>query len=255
MKRLELYNIFSETVRVAYGDLCYFRRNIIQVTISSIIGPLLYLLAFGYGMRSGSTGAADVSYIAYVIPGIIAITTLTAGFASSSQKILIQRLFYTSFDELILCPMHTPSIILGKSVIGMLKGLVGSACMLVLALFLTPDIFLTPGFIGCIVLSCFVYSLMGVMAGLLANSSPTLNMLGAILITPMTFLCGTLFSVSSLPEAVAYVIWCLPLTHSSEIIRATALGWAFPWWSLVTLVVFAIGFFIIDCKLIKEKLY
>jgi ABC-2 type transport system permease protein len=255
VKRFTPYNIFSETVRVAYGDLCYFRRNIVQVTISSIIGPLLYLLAFGYGMRSGSTGAADVSYIAYVIPGIIAITTLTAGFASSSQKILIQRLFYTSFDELILCPMHTPSIILGKSVIGMLKGLVGSACMLVLGLFLTPDIFLTPGFIGCIVLSCFVYSLMGVMAGLLANSSPTLNMLGAILITPMTFLCGTLFSVSSLPEAVAYVIWCLPLTHSSEIIRASALGWAFPWWSLITLVVFAIGFFIIDCKLIKEKLY
>ena len=249
------YNIFSEILRVAYGDLCYFRRNIIQVVISSIIGPLLYLLAFGYGMRSGSTGAADVSYIAYVIPGIIAITTLTAGFASSSQKILIQRLFYTSFDELILCPMHTPSIVLGKSVIGMLKGLVGSICMLVLGIFLTPDMYLTPQLVACIFLSCFVYSLMGVMCGLLAKSSPTLNMLGAILITPMTFLCGTLFSVSSLPEVVGYIIWCLPLTHSSEIIRATALGWAFPWWSLVTLVVFAAGFFIIDCKLITEKLY
>ena len=142
------YNIFSETIRVAYGDLCYFRRNIIQVTISSLVGPLLYLLAFGYGMRSGSTGGADVSYIAYVIPGIIAITTLTAGFASSSQKILIQRLFYTSFDELILCPMHTPSIILGKSVIGMLKGLVGSFVMLVLGLVLTPDMYLTPALVS-----------------------------------------------------------------------------------------------------------
>lgn len=249
------YNILSETFRVAYGDLCYFRRNIVQVTISSLVGPLLYLLAFGYGMRSGSTGGADVSYIAYVIPGIVAITTLTAGFASSSQKILIQRLFYTSFDELILCPMHTPSIILGKSVIGMLKGLVGSFVMLALGLVLTPDMYLTPALVFCIFLSCFTYSLMGVMAGLLANSSPSLSMLGSILITPMTFLCGTLFSVNSLPEVVAYVIWVLPLTHSSEIIRSTALGWAFPWWSLITLAVYALGFFIIDCKLIKEKLY
>ena len=151
--------------------------------------------------------------------------------------------------------MHTPSIILGKSVIGMLKGLVGSFVMLALGLVLTPDMYLTPALVFCIFLSCFTYSLMGVMAGLLANSSPSLSMLGSILITPMTFLCGTLFSVNSLPEVVAYVIWVLPLTHSSEIIRSTALGWAFPWWSLITLAVYALGFFIIDCKLIKEKLY
>ena len=249
------YNLLGETMRVAYGDLCYFKRNIPQVLVSSLVGPLLYLLAFGYGMRSGSTGGADVSYIAYVIPGIISITTLTAGFASSSQKILIQRLFYTSFDELILCPMHTSSIILGKSVIGLLKGLVGSFAMLILGLFLTPDIFFSASLVGVIFLSCFVYSLMGVMAGLLANSSPSLNMIGAILITPMTFLCGTLFAVNSLPVAVADIIWVLPLTHSSETIRAAALGWSFPWWSLVTLAVYACGFFIIDYKLIKEKLY
>ena len=249
------YNIFRETYAVAYGDLCYFRRNMFSVLISSLVSPLLYLLAFGYGMRSGSTGAADVSYIAYVIPGIIAITTLTAGFASSSQKILIQRLFYTSFDELILCPMHTASIILGKSVIGMLKGLLGSFIMLILGLFLTPDIYFNLRLCLVIFLSCFVYSLMGVMAGLLAHSSPNLGMLGAILITPMTFLCGTIFSVSSLPPVVASIIWVLPLTHSSEIIRAAALGWAFPRWSVVTLCIYAIGFFVIDYKLIKEKLY
>ena len=249
------YNVFSEAYRVAYGDLCFFRRNILQNIVSSLIGPLLYLVAFGYGMRSGSTGGADVSYIAYIIPGIVAITTLTAGFASTSQKILIQRLFYTSFDELILSPMHTPSVVLGKSVIGMLKGLVGSIAMLILGVALSDTLFITPQLLLCIILSSFTFSLMGVMAGLLANSSPTLTMISSILITPMTFLCGTLFSVSALPEFFAMAIWVLPLTHASELIRATALGWAFPWWSFVTLVAYAVGFFIINCKLIREKLY
>ena len=104
---------------------------------------VLYLLAFGYGMRSGNTGDLDVSYLAYVVPGIVSITTLTAGFASSSQKILIQREFFTSFDELILSPMHTSSIVFGKSVIGMLKGIIGASIMLLLGKIVEPSISIT----------------------------------------------------------------------------------------------------------------
>ena len=250
-----MYNILGETARVAYGDLCFFRRHILQVIISSMVGPLLYLIAFGYGMRSGSTGGADVSYLAYVIPGIVSITTLTAGFASSSQKILIQRLFYSSFDELILCPMHTSSIIFGKSVIGMLKGLIGAFIMLGLGCIIEPSVHITVGLILCIFFCCITFSLLGVMAGLLAKSSPTLNMISSIVILPMTFMCGTLFSTSSLPDWAANIIWALPLTHSSEIIRASALDWTFPWISVAVLLVYFIAFFVIDTTIIRKKLY
>ncbi len=250
-----MYNILGETARVAYGDLCFFRRHILQVIVSSMVGPLLYLIAFGYGMRSGSTGGADVSYLAYVIPGIVSITTLTAGFASSSQKILIQRLFYSSFDELILCPMHTSSIIFGKSVIGMLKGLIGAFIMLGLGCIIEPSVHITVGLILCIFFCCITFSLLGVMAGLLAKSSPTLNMISSIVILPMTFMCGTLFSTSSLPDWAANIIWALPLTHSSEIIRASALDWTFPWISVAVLLVYFIAFFVIDTTIIRKKLY
>ena len=250
-----MYNLLGETARVAYGDLCYFRRNLIQVVISSMIGPLLYLVAFGYGMRSGSTGEYAVSYLAYVIPGIVAITTLTAGFASSSQKILIQRLFYSSFDELVLCPMHTSSIILGKSVIGMLKGLVGATIMLGLGVIIEPRIHISVALILCILFCCVTFSLLGVMAGLLAKSSPTLNMLTSILILPMTFMCGTLFSVSSLPDGISQIIWALPLTHASGMLRALVLGGEFPWLSLLILALYFTLFFAVDYMVIRKKLY
>lgn len=220
-----------------------------------MIGPLLYLVAFGYGMRTGSTGGADVSYLAYVIPGIVSITTLTAGFASSSQKILIQRLFFSSFDELILCPMHTPSIIFGKSVIGMLKGLIGAFIMLGLGHILEPAVHITVGLILCILFCSVTFSLLGVMAGLLADSSPTLNMISSIVILPMTFMCGTLFAVDSLPTVIADIIWALPLTHSSEMLRAEALGWDFPWVSLLVMFLYFVAFFVIDCTIIRKKLY
>lgn len=220
-----------------------------------MITPLLYLIAFGYGMRSGSTGGADVSYLAYVIPGIVSITTLTAGFASSSQKILIQREFFTSFDELILSPMHTSSIILGKSVIGMLKGLFGALIMLGLGCLLAPEVRITAPLLLVILFCCVTFSLLGVMAGLLAHSTPTLNMISSIVILPMTFMCGTLFSVDSLPGWAADVIWALPLTHSSEMVRSCALGWDFPWVSLLVLAVYFVALFAVDYTIIRKKWY
>ena len=127
-----MHNIPSEIFRVAYGDLCYMKHNLIQTMVSTLVGPLLYLLAFGYGMRSG-----DSEYIAYVIPGIVAISSMNSGFSSSSQKIVIQRLFHSSFDELILCPMHTTSIIFGKCIMGIIRGLAGGLIIIGLGMLLT----------------------------------------------------------------------------------------------------------------------
>ena len=250
-----MYNLLGETARVAYGDLCFFKRNAVQIIVSSMIGPLLYLVAFGFGMRSGSTGGLDVDYLAYVIPGIVSISTLTAGFSSSAQKILIQRLFFTSFDELVLCPMHTPAIILGKSVIGTLKGMCGAVIMLGIGCCLTQDLAVTPALLLCILLCSVTFSMLGVMAGLLAKSSPTLNMVTSVLILPMTFMCGTLFSVSSLPDIIGDIVWCLPLTHSSEMLRALALGLDFPWLSLGILILYFAVFFAIDYLVIRKKWY
>lgn len=247
-------NVFREAYSVAYGDLCFLRRNLIAVFISSLVAPVLYLVAFGYGMRVG-TSEGGVDYIAYVIPGIIAISSMTAGFASTSQKILIQRLFHSSFDEMILSPVRISSIVIGKSIIGMIRGLMGSTIMLVIALFLTPDIHISVLLIVSIVFSCFTFSLLGVMAGLVAKSSQTLNMISNLIILPMTFMCGTLFSVNALPEPVSAVLWTLPLTHSSKMIRSAALGWDTAWLSIVVMAIYMAAFFMIDYYIIRKGKY
>ena len=244
----------SEVCRVAYGDLCFLRRHLPETIISAMVGPLLYLVAFAYGMRSGDT-EAGVSYVAYAIPGIVAMTSMTAGFTSTAQKIIIQRLFHTSFDELILSPMHTSSIVFGKAVIGMLRGLIGSSILLVLGLFLTPDLVLGIGTVVSLLLSCIMFSLLGVAAGLLAKSSVSLNVFTSLVIMPMTFLCGTIFSVSALPSIVGDIVWALPLTHSSEVIRASALGWDVPWVSVAVMLAYLVAFYALDYCIIRKKLY
>ena len=249
-----MYNLFSEICRVAYGDMCFFRRNFLTILVSSLMGPLMYLVAFGYGMRSGSV-EGGVDYISYVIPGLVAMTSMTAGFATSAQKIVIQRLFHTSFDEMILSPMHLLSIVFGKSVIGAAKSLLGCTILIVLGLFIAPEFMATPGMMASMFLCCVMFSLMGVAAGLLSKSSVMLTSINSVVILPMTFLCGTLFSVSSLPDVVAAVIWALPFTHASELIRSTSLGWDFPWVSLLVISLYFIAFLVLDYMIIRKKLY
>lgn len=249
-----MYNFLGEVCRVSYGDLCFLRRHLPETIVSAMVGPLLYLVAFAYGMRSGDS-EAGVSYVAYAIPGIVAMTSMTAGFTSTAQKIIIQRLFHTSFDEMVLCPMRTTSIVFGKSVIGMLRGLIGSTILLVLGMFLTPEIVMSPWLMASVLFSCVTFALLGVSAGLLAKSSASLNVFTSLVIMPMTFLCGTLFAVDALPSIVGDVVWALPLTHSSEIIRSMALGWDVPWVSVAVLAVYLIAFYLLDFCIIRKKLY
>lgn len=250
-----MHNILSETFRVAYGDLCYMKRNAIQVMVSSLVGPLLYLIAFGYGMRSGDSG-----YIAYVIPGIVAISSMNSGFSSSSQKILIQRLFHSSFDELILCPMHTTSIIFGKCIMGIIRGLMSGVIILCLGMLLTDGLFITPWLILMMLLSSITFSLLGVAAGLLANSTPTLMMFNSVLILPMSFMCGTLFDVDALPQAASYIVWALPLSHTTSLLRAAAnapgIGWIGDQWiSILVMLIYLAAFYAICHIVIRKKLY
>ena len=212
-----------DIVRVAMADLFYLKRNVWVLLATSLVTPLLYLVAFGYGLGKGVI-MDGVPYLAFMIPGVVALTTLTSSFSSIANKIMVQRRFYESFDELRLCPISCASVVIGKTVLGVVKGMLCGLLLLFLGHFLCAELQINAGLITVMLISCFVYSLLGVTAGLLARGLPTMNLFNSFVILPMTFLCGTMFSLSALPQAAQDIIWALPLTHTTECIRASALG-------------------------------
>ncbi len=214
-------SILDESYRVAWGDLQYMKGNMIEVLLSSLVGPLLYLLAFGFGV--GGTMQDPQSYVMYIVPGIIALTTLSATFSSTSMKILVQRLFYMSFDELLLCPIHISSIILGKTIQGMVRALISCTILLLVGWLLSPQVVISPWIFAVIIMGSMMFSLLGLLAGMLTNKTQNLALFSSIVIIPMTFLCGTLFDVNVLPDYIAYIIYALPLTHVSNLMRGIML--------------------------------
>lgn len=249
---MRLLSIIDEAYRVAWGDLVYIRDNIAEVLITSLVGPLLYLLAFGFGI-GGSVSSDPDAYLTFIVPGIVALTTLSATFSTVSMKVLVQRLFYMSFDELLLCPVHISAIVLGKCATGIVRALLSCTLLIVVGHLISPEVSLQPLAILVVVMAALTFSLMGMLVGMFMEKSQHLNLFTSLVIIPMTFLCGTLFNVEALPSVASWVVYALPLTHVSELMRGIMLDTCIPMDSVAILAVYLAVFFAACWWMIKTN--
>ncbi|MDI9644147.1 MAG: ABC transporter permease [Candidatus Verstraetearchaeota archaeon] len=232
----DIYSVF-------WVDLRNLRHHWRSAIVTSLVQPLLYLVAFGYGL-GGGVRIGEVSYLAFVIPGIVALTSFSTSFNGAASKLQIDRFFYKSFDELLISPVSLYSIVAGKTLIGTLRGSISSIAILLVGMFLMPTLEVSPLFLLALFVSCFVFSLFGVFIALVIDSHHGMSTFNNLVILPMTFLCGTFFSLNELPEPAKVALYILPLTHASQSLRAAALGYPFPWLSLLVLAGFGIAFFV-----------
>lgn len=235
--------LLKDVLCVSLSDFYYFKRNFILLLATSMVTPLLYMLAFGYGLGKGVT-MGGVDYIAFMIPGIISLTTLSSTFDTVSHKIMVQKRFYESFDEMLLCPISKSSIILGRSLLGVVKGMMCGAIISILGLLFSSDFHVSIWFFLMMLVSCLTFSLLGVAAGVIVKDLAHMSMFTTFVILPMTFLCGTMFSMETLPEYIRWFIDILPLSQTSDCIRALALQWEFPLLSFGILIVYAVVFYL-----------
>jgi ABC-type multidrug transport system permease subunit len=199
-------------------------------------------VAFGYGLGRGIS-FEGYSYLDFVMPGIIALTAMSSSYGGAGLKLHVDRLFYKCFDEYLMSPISLFSLTIGKTLIGVVRGLISSAAILIVSVLISPTLIINPLFVLVLVSSCFVFSFLGVLIGLVARSHQDMGTFNTLVILPMTFLSGTFFSLNQLPEAVKAVLYLLPLTHSSQTLRAAALSQPFPWLSLLALLGFGLIFF------------
>lgn len=112
-------NTFIDIYSVFWLYLRNMKRRWKQTVATSLVQPLLYIIAFGYGLGA-NTNVGGVSYLTFVIPGIIALTSFSTSFYGASAKLQIDKFFYKSLDELLMSPIRPHSIIIGKALIVLL---------------------------------------------------------------------------------------------------------------------------------------
>ncbi len=165
---------------ILWSDLAALRRRWPRYLLTTLMSPLLYLVAFGWGLGRG-IDMNGTNYLDFVIPGIIALTAMTTSFNGAGTRLNVDRLYFKSFDECLMAPVGLPSILLGKALIGVVRGLLSSVAFLLVAFLIARHIHITLPFLIGLLLSCLTFAFLGVLAALLARSHEDMATFGSLI--------------------------------------------------------------------------
>lgn len=250
---MEQIRIFFRTiVTVLWEKWVEFKFEWLKITVSALVSPLLYMIALGWGLGSTST-VTDRPYIDFLVPGIIALTTMNTSFSAVSQPLNIQRIFERSFDQLIISPTPMPAYIFGQMLGGSLRGIYSGVLILLLSAPFGASIHLSVSFFLVMLLNGLAFSALGVTAAIIARTHGDIARFSTYAILPMTFLCNTFFPLDRVPDWIQVLISILPLTHASGSLRSMAYGGAPSLLSLAVLAAYALVFMVIANLVIVRR--
>ncbi|AFY68496.1 ABC-2 type transporter [Thalassoporum mexicanum PCC 7367] len=249
-------SIWSGSLTVLWGDWLNLRVRIYQVIASGLISPLIYILAFGFGLGStiGSSGAFEGNYLEFILPGMVALSSMTISFGGTTFSICGDRLYKKTFEELLIAPIHPLALYLGNMLAGVSRGLLTASSVIAIATIYSGNWrFLHPEFLLLLILNCTVFAGLGVIVGLTVKSLEAVGLTNNFLIVPMSFLGGTFFDPVLLPQPLKSIVYVLPLTHTSVGLRAVVGGGHSPWYGWLVLLAVSAGLGALGARMFAKQ--
>ena len=229
---------------VFWRDWVVLKRRLTKFILSRMVAPILYLVAFGYGLGR-SIPVEGGSYIDFLVPGILALNSMNISF-NSITPVHAERVYHKSLEEYILAPIAPAAFVIGKILAAMLRSLISSVLILILALLFGASLhnLIEPTtaiiFLAVLLMNSAVFAGLGFIAAMKISTYEEMAQVNTYILLPMSFLCGTFFKTSTLPEAVRFFIELLPLTHTSYLLRGLGTGAEVSLMSLVVLLIYLI---------------
>jgi ABC-type multidrug transport system permease subunit len=203
---------------VFWKEWTAFRSVFFSATASMIVGPLLYLLAFGWGLgQSVSLGGTD--YMTFVLPGIIAMSTMTSGFTVIAADINMSRSYLKTFEAVMASPIGMGAYVIARISANVLRCLYAAILIVLVSFLFKSRLTLNGYFFLMLLLNSYVFSTIGFIAGILIESHAGISKVSSFVITPMSFLCGAFFPLEKFPVIMQKAIAFLPLTVTVNALR------------------------------------
>ena len=189
-----------QAVRAIYRfEMARTFRTIVQSIGAPVITTSLYFVVFGSAIGSRMTQIGGVPYGAFIVPGLIMLSILTESISNGSFGIYMPKWAGTIY-ELLSAPVSTPEILLGYVGAAATKSMLIGLTILATSGFFVPLSVLHPlWMLAFLLLTSFTFSLFGFMLGIWADSWEKLNVVPMLVVTPLTFLGGSFYSINMLP--------------------------------------------------------
>lgn len=208
-------------ITVLWEKWVEFRRDFLKITLAATISPLMYLIVFGIGVRTTIQGEP---YLRFLIPGLVAMSTMTGSFGAVAQNMSVQRLYERALDQVMVSPTPLWQFIAGQILGGALRGMYAGAVILLLTLPVRGGLIFNGWSFLIMFLNGMVFATLGLVLSFFSRSYADTPRYNAYIITPMSFLCNTFFSTDRMPSGFRTVIGSLPLSQASRMIRTIARG-------------------------------
>ena len=174
-------------------------RTLLQSIVSPVISTSLYFVVFGAAIGSRMTRIDGVGYGSFIVPGLIMLSLLTQSVSNASFAIYLPK-FTGTIYELLSAPVSSTEIVLGYVGAAASKSMILGLITLATARLFVPFGILHPFWmIAFLVLTSVTFSLFGFIIGIWADSFEKLNLVPLLVVTPLTFLGGSFYSISMLP--------------------------------------------------------
>jgi ABC-2 type transport system permease protein len=184
---------------IYYFEMARTGRTLMQSIVAPVISTSLYFVVFGAAIGSRITEIEGVSYGAFIVPGLIMLLLLTQSISNASFGIYFPR-FAGTIYEILSAPVSYVEIVLGYVGAAATKSIILGVIVLMTAGFFVPLQIDHPVWMATfLVLTAVTFSLFGFLIGIWADGFEKLQVIPLLVITPLTFLGGTFYSLSVLP--------------------------------------------------------
>ncbi|XKH00843.1 ABC transporter permease [Marinobacter nauticus] len=210
-------------VRAIYKfEMARMRRTIMQSVLAPVISTSLYFVVFGSAIGSRMGDIDNISYGAYIIPGLIMLSLLMQSISNASFGIYMPK-FSGTIYEVLSAPVSYAEIVLGYVGAAATKSVILGVIILITARFFVDYSVLHPFWmLSFLVLTAITFSLFGFIIGIWADGFEKLQIVPMMVVTPLVFLGGTFYSIDMLPE-----VWQTISLFNPVVYLISGFRWAF----------------------------
>ena len=228
-------------IRAIYAfEMARTRRTLMQSILSPVISTSLYFVVFGAAIGSRIQEVDGVPYGAFIVPGLIMLSLLTQSIANASFAIYFPK-FAGTIYELLSAPVSPTEIVISYVGAAASKSiLLGLIILATAGLFVPLHIEHPVWMLVFLVLTSVTFSLVGFIIGLWADNFEKLQVVPLLIVTPLTFLGGSFYSIKMLPEfwqtvslfnPVVYLVsgfrWCFLGQADVDVVTSLGMTLAF----------------------------
>jgi len=210
-------------VRAIYAfEMARTWRTLLQSIASPVISTALYFVVFGSAIGSRMSQIDGVRYAAFIIPGLTMLSLLTESISNASFGIYLPR-FSGTIYEVLSAPISPVEIVAGYVGAAASKSIVlGSIILATARLFVAYEIVHPVWMLSFLVLMAVTFSLFGFIIGIWADGFEKLQLVPMLIVTPLTFLGGTFYSIHMLPP-----IWQKITLFNPVVYLISGFRWSF----------------------------